>query len=360
MITGPDDQRVEQHGDSAVARLTHGCGGEVLTTSSSLDERWVDYNVRTQGQSTPPKSEYDDPDIVVASHSISDPVRGEEQPIAEPEARVIEGNFEKVGVKLIFLDMDGPIAPYVDYTFHLWEQGDSFGNEPYAWHVEALKCIVDLSGGPEVVKVVLSSNWRTHNERARWLEAQFDEYGIDMIGHTDVVHVQTMNTSVGYNNLTRAIEIHRVLEYNVLGRGGPYLDETDQVHKLTPWRFPVHWEVKAWIAIDDLSLDAVSHMRNNPVRLLQCFINDASETPTATRWFQLSRDVLWTMSAFFEHFEDHFVWVDAHEGLGGTPGAIETAIKLLTANDNPTSKDGSVPKNCFSLWDSLPACLFRP
>jgi len=278
-------------------------------------------------------------------------VSSKEQRIAKPRGDFEQNILHKVKpVKLIFLDMDGPIAPYPYETrnAHAWDENDSLDEEPYARHVNALKRIVDESGGPEVVKIVLSSNWRKSKERTLWLEDQFQRRGIDMIGHTDMVHVNTevvSRTAISCV-LARDIEIYRAVRHNALGHFGFNFDKTKNTVPFMPWRLPTNWKVKAWIAIDDLALDAVPPMTWDWVSRFASFVSVSCDTLGENGWVQPPPGFAVTMRAFTRSLAKRFVKVDMQKGIAGTQGAVVRAIQLLNA---PTVTAGSQDRDALEF-----------
>lgn len=252
------------------------------------------------------------------------------------EANLHSGDWEQHGrcsrpVKLIFLDVDGPVAPYVGRALHPFSEEDRLDDAPYAEHVDALKRIVDACGGPGVVKVVLSSNWRTMDERVRWLKTQLRQRGIDMIGHTDVVHV----LPVLGGELERGMEIHRALHFRTIGDNGPYFDKQAQTLRFSAKPLPADWEVTDWIAIDDLRLDNVPSESWERISLYTGSITFPEEKLLEKRgWIERPNGFSKTMQAWFEDFASrHFVHVSMDGGLAGTPGAVEKAVRLLNCED---------------------------
>lgn len=237
----------------------------------------------------------------------------------------------KKHVKLIFLDMDGPIAPYErGRTHHKWNTGDDFADAPYALHVSELRRIIDMCGGRDVVKVVLSSNWRTDDEKMVWLKAQFERYGIDMIGHTDMIHMHPQTSP----EMSRNVEIHRVLRYKTLGVDGPYFDQAAGTNKFRPWQLPPDWQITNWIAIDDLRLDRVHESQLNRAQYFVGYLplEDAMPEARAPGWYQLSEGFASTIAEFHKEFAaKHFVYADPENGLANTMGAADDAITLLNA-----------------------------
>jgi len=232
-------------------------------------------------------------------------------------------------VKILFLDMDGPMATYVRGGQHKFELSDRITDEPYVEHLNALVRIIHQCGGPDVVKVVLSSNWRTMTERVEWLQDQFSQCGIDMVGHTDVVHVHpTMN-----DNVRRDIELYRAVQHGTLGRGGPYLDESVGGNQFAKWQVPAEWDVQGWIAIDDLPLDSVP-ANWDYVSLYAAFIPVPGDEVEASGWMKPPKAFPESMRSWFKEFRtQHFVQVSMYDGLAGTPGAVDKAINLLNAVD---------------------------
>merc|ERR1712232_1316089 len=175
------------------------------------------------------------------------------EPEAEPE-QLLDVVPAPTRIKLIFLDVDGPILPFMkDGSQQQWTANDNFASTPYAENIFALKRIIHNSGGPNVVKVVLSSSWRIHPDQTSWLEAQFQQHGIEMVGHTDQV---TVNPNAS-EELMRTMEIQRAVNSRIIGKGGPrFIEEEGRIsfRRLSP---PDDWVIAAWIAIDDLCLSNI-------------------------------------------------------------------------------------------------------
>jgi len=230
-------------------------------------------------------------------------------------------------VKLIFLDMDGPMAPWCRGRAHKWSSSEQLSEEPYLAHVSALRRIIDGVGGPDVVKIVISSNWRTDNRKCPWLVEQMKEHGIDVIGHTDVVQVHPARRSGSC--LARDLEINRVLTTRILGQDGPIVDERG-VNTFKRTYLPAEWEVKAWIAIDDLHLDAVSRDEYNSVRYMACQMKSDSDSEVHPGWLPFPTNVKESVHAWMSEFStSHFVHVHSEAGLHMTTGAEALAIRLL-------------------------------
>jgi len=276
---------------------------------------------------------------------------------AAPATEVRENIVDKQCVKLIFLDMDGPMVPWGGRKSHEWKKSDSFDAEPYARNVEALKRIVCACGGPEVIKIVLSSNWRTSDEKTLWLKDQFDRCGIDMIGHTDQVHVHASavheNGSVLLGKkyeLVRDMEIYRVLHHNIMGQGGPRFNQTKKCEEFMPRSLPTHWEITAWIAIDDLALASVPLMAWDEISHFCCFIHAPGEMVGETGWLIPPREHAGAMRIFSQSLREHFVRVHSHRGIAGTVGAVEMAIQLLTgASAEAVSQKRDISQHACTL-----------
>lgn len=205
-------------------------------------------------------------------------------------------------------------------------------DEPYAAHARALRHIVDKCGGPDIVKVVLSSNWRTMDERVRWLKWQLLEYGIDMVGHTDMVKVHPNLNSYTDKYLERDLEIFRALHFRSLGQGGPCLDSQTGNMTFSAWALPANWDIKAWIAIDDLPLHMVPASRLDGISLFSSVIKFSEDMAfkEVPGWIVPPDGFLQTMQDWLLEFEaQHFVEVSMNKGIAGTPGAVEKAIELL-------------------------------
>lgn len=234
---------------------------------------------------------------------------------------------QKKKVKLIFLDMDGPVAPYKAGMWHKWRPGDDFGDVAYAANVSELRRIIDMCGGPDVVKVVLSSNWRTDEERMPWLRAQFERCGIDMIGHTDVIHTYP---HTGHEML-RNVEIYRMLQSRTVGQDGPYFDKVAETNKFRAWELPADWEITNWITIDDLRLDRVPESHWHQSNFLVGYL-PSEEEPEASGsgWYHIRKDFGTSISEWYRDFaSDHFVYAEPERGIADTRGAAERAIDLL-------------------------------
>lgn len=287
-----------------------------------------------------------DSDSATSSFSIMPDSDAEETPVASmdrvdisdcptatstlsalPELEAEEKPRHRKAVKLVFLDIDGPIAPYRGGRLHHWSKDDQISFRPYGQHVDALRTIIDRCGGPDIVKVVLSSNWRTDAGRMAWLTRELKGMGVEMVGHTDVVHLHPAISP----EACRVLEIARVLKSGVLGCDGPQWDPVKEVYNFQPGFLPPHWDVKDWIAIDDLSLDTVPAESWAKVSYLASFLPLPSEAQGPAGWVDVPKDFATEMASFMEEFEgSHFVHVDATEGLAGTPGAIEDAVCKLS------------------------------
>lgn len=251
--------------------------------------------------------------------------------MVEPEAEPEGQRLSRKPMKLIFLDMDGPVAPYISGQLHPWRKCDRISDAPYAKHVDALRYIVDRCGGPESVKVILSSNWRTDAERMSWLIAQFKERGVALVGHTDVIH---LHPAINFE-ACRVLEMHRVLESGVLGSGGPQWDPNKEVNVFKRSVLPSDWDVQSWIAIDDLPLDLVAPGAWAKTKYLASFLPLAEEVVGTTGWVDLPTAFADAMATRITEFRDsHFVKIDPELGLAGTIGALEDAICKLGPLDD--------------------------
>merc|ERR1712232_353676 len=124
-------------------------------------------------------------------------------------------------------------------------------------------------GGPSIVKVVISSNWRTDPDRYPWLVAQLKAHGVDVVGHTDIIKMHPCPAKPSI--LARSLEIRRVLQHRIVGVKGPFLThERTNAFEASP--LPENWKIMSWVAIDDLDLAAPQLEGLHTVRLLSRFM----------------------------------------------------------------------------------------
>jgi len=249
-----------------------------------------------------------------------------EEPEAEPEAKPVD----KRPVKVIFVDVDGPLAPYSGRAKHFFSPKETFADKPYDVHFRALRRIVEECGGPDVVKIVLSSNWRTMPDRVAWLEVQFRQLGLDCVGHTDVMHLHPARFD--QEATRRTLELQRVLSANVVGCGGPYSEsgKPNEDLRFSKRELPRDWNIVSWIAIDDLCFDAVSEDVWDCVKLYSAFVTLPSDNLSKRSWIRPPEDFGKAMRSWCAEFHsNHLVEVSPYSGLANTPDAVQRAIKLL-------------------------------
>mmetsp|Transcript_45998 Transcript_45998/g.80833 ORF Transcript_45998/g.80833 Transcript_45998/m.80833 type:complete len:379 (-) Transcript_45998:46-1182(-) len=274
--------------------------------SCGLDSEASESDVARYGSHPECVSEVEEADVEIVEHALSG----------------------RKKVKLIFLDMDGPVAPYKNGLAHNWCAEDDFSDAAYAPNLAELRRVIDACGGPEVVKVVLSSSWRTDEERMPWLKAQFARCGIDMIGHTDVIHTFPQSC----NEMLRNVEIYRVLQSRTVGMDGPYFDEEADTNKFRPWQMPLDWEISNWIVIDDLRMDRVpaSHWQRSQLLVGYLPLDEEKPEESGSGWYHVRDGFARSISEWYQDFaSQHFIYADPEAGIARTRGAAELAIQLL-------------------------------
>lgn len=263
-------------------------------------------------------------------HETAVAALGEESPTAD-DARG-DNHCTGAELKIIFLDMDGPLAPYANNRHHRFSYSEQLDQPPYAPHAEALLKIINACGGPGVVKVVLSSNWRTMHERVLWLEREFARLGIQMLGHTDVVEVWPALPDQCSSATRRNLELLRVLKTGVIGEGGAIRDSASQKLQFVPAALPADTPVTSWIAIDDMALDEVPRGTCSQISAIGAFMAAAGDVshPNGAEWLAVSDELRLDMERHHAELRrHHFVQVDCVRGLAGTHGAVDKAIHLL-------------------------------
>mmetsp|Transcript_46371 Transcript_46371/g.110427 ORF Transcript_46371/g.110427 Transcript_46371/m.110427 type:complete len:350 (+) Transcript_46371:67-1116(+) len=272
-------------------------------------------------------------DVTIAAMPESAEIASHVSPADEPEAEPEAQATTRRPVKLIFLDIDGPMAPCKGLKKHPFSPEETSNDKPYDVQFRALCRIVEECGGPDIVKVVISSNWRTMPERITWLEAQFREIGVELVGHTDVMHLHPARLDQEAAS-RRVMEIHRVLSTSVVGEGGPYSptgksgEDKDSFRKR---ELPSDWDVVSWIAIDDLNFDNVPEDVWEEVKFYSAFITLPTDN-IGKRWIRPPAGFSEEMQNWNTSFrENHLVQVSPYCGLANTPGALQKAIDLLNA-----------------------------
>lgn len=189
-----------------------------------------------------------------------------------------------------------------------------------------MRRIIDAAGGPGVVKVVVSSNWRTDEDKYPWLVKQFGDRGIEVVGHTDVMHV---HPAVRGDSLRRNLELERCLRLGSFGVGGPSREANGNLG-FKPFAMPSNWRIVSWIAIDDLPLDQVKPSSWKQITYLCCFIPANDDHIVGNGWMSPPQDFEQSMRRWSKEFaSSHFVKVVADAGIAGTPHAERRAIELL-------------------------------
>jgi len=230
--------------------------------------------------------------------------------------------------KLIFLDMDGPMAPWRNGREHKWSLDDTFEDRAYSRNVDALLRIINAAGGPEVVKVIISSNWRTDPDKYPWLLYHMGKRGVDVIGHTDVM--RTHYRPANHTNFERILEIRRVLDKHIVGTKGPYVTK-DGTNAFEAALLPEDWKITSWIAIDDLDLGTSRYDGMQNIHYLSRFMPVPSDADVGKGWMSPPVNFVDSTRSWLKTFaSSHFVRVDATGGIASTSGAEARAIKLLS------------------------------
>jgi len=168
--------------------------------------------------------------------------------------------------RLIFLDVDGPLAPWVNGKTHEWQATDKITDAAYASRAENLRRIVERAESvtPDVqVLVVIMSTWRGNPDQYDWLCAELGRLSIRVVGFTDLMDFWPDIPRESMCLVQRFLEIYQCLltrRVAVAIIEGPQGDASLEFRDFAAFGVS---EIVGYIAIDDLPLDQ-AHQQHFP------------------------------------------------------------------------------------------------